>query len=98
MCTAIDESPNTVMRSYEFLQGLGIAYNKRGLGLFVAEDGFSKVKAYRKEQFVTQKLPEFFKNIYLLDIPIDEVSRQYEAFLSTQTVDKLNTDEHEDKH
>jgi DNA-binding transcriptional regulator YhcF (GntR family) len=80
----LEVNPNTVMRSYEFLQGQEIIFNKRGLGLFVAEDGFNKVKAYRKENFVKQNLPELFKNIYLLDISLDEIKQQYESFLTQQ--------------
>lgn len=89
MAVELEVNPNTVMRSYEFLQGLEIIYNKRGLGLFVAEDGFDKVKAYRKENFVRQNLPELFKNMYLLDISIDEISLQYQNFQAQQN-DELN--------
>lgn len=93
LAVALEVNPNTVMRSYEFLQGLEIVYNKRGLGLFVAEDGFEKVKAYRKQNFVQQYLPEFFKNIYLLGISIDEIRQQYEDFLAQQSISKTNTEE-----
>lgn len=84
MAVELEVNPNTVMRSYEFLQGLEIIYNKRGLGLFVADDGFDKVKAYRKENFVRQNLPELFKNMYLLGISIDEISLQYQHFQAQQ--------------
>jgi GntR family transcriptional regulator len=97
LAVELEVNPNTVMRSYEFLQAQEIVYNKRGLGLFVAEDGFEKVKAYRKQSFVQQNLPEFFKNIYLLDISIDDIRQQYENFRAEQ-VAKLNKKEHEDKH
>src|ERR1700749_2697002 len=92
----LEVNPNTVMRSYEFLQAQEIVYNKRGLGLFVADDGFDKVKAYRKESFVQQNLPEFFKKIYLLDISIDDIRQQYENFRAEQAT-KLNKEQHEDK-
>jgi len=84
MAMELEVNPNTVMRSYEFLQGLEIIYNKRGLGLFVAEDGFDRVKAYRKANFVRQNLPELFKNMYLLGISIDEISLQYQTFQAQQ--------------
>lgn len=84
LAVALEVNPNTVMRSYEFLQSLEVIYNKRGLGLFVAGDGFEKVKAYRKQNFVEQYLPEFFKNIFLLDISMDEITQQYEEFLAKQ--------------
>jgi GntR family transcriptional regulator len=95
MAVELEVNPNTVMRSYEFLQGLEIVYNKRGLGLFVANDGFDKVKAYRKESFVRQNLPELFKNMYLLDISITEISEQYTQFQNNQAVitPKHNQDE-----
>lgn len=93
LAVALEVNPNTVMRSYEFLQGLEIIYNKRGLGLFVAEDGFEKVKAYRKQNFVQQYLPEFFKNIYLLGISIDEIRQQYADFLEQQSISKTNSEE-----
>jgi DNA-binding transcriptional regulator YhcF (GntR family) len=96
LAVELEVNPNTVMRSYEFLQSLEIIYNKRGLGLFVADDGFEKVKAYRKQQFVQQNLPDFFKNIYLLDISVDEVRRQYADFLANQSLTKSNK-ENEDK-
>ncbi|MEO6964103.1 MAG: GntR family transcriptional regulator [Puia sp.] len=71
---------NTVMRSYEFLENLGVIYNKRGLGSFVAPDGFDKVKAYRKDRFIQQDLPVFFTNIYLLGISQEEIIQWYEQF------------------
>ena len=96
LAVELEVNPNTVMRSYEVLQGLEIIYNKRGLGLFVADDGFEKVKVYRKQSFVQQNLPEFFKNIYLLDISIDDIRQQYEDFQAKQTA-KLNNETNEDK-
>jgi GntR family transcriptional regulator len=73
-------NPNTVMRTYEFLQTQDVIYNKRGIGFFVAADGVKKVKAYRKERFLAQDLPEFFKNIFLLEIPLEELQARYEQF------------------
>jgi GntR family transcriptional regulator len=79
---------NTVMRSYEFLQNLGAIYNKRGLGLYVAPDGYDKIKAYRKEKFIQQDLPVFFTNIHLLDITTEEIAQWYEQFKSKSNGNK----------
>jgi DNA-binding transcriptional regulator YhcF (GntR family) len=76
----LEVNPNTVMRSYEFLQNQEVIINKRGLGLFVAADGYNKVKAYRKERFIQQDLSEFFRNIYLLDISQKDLALWYEKF------------------
>jgi GntR family transcriptional regulator len=95
LAVELEVNPNTVMRSYEFLQELKIVYNKRGQGLFVAEDGLERVLTFRKEAFVRQNLPEFFKNIYLLGISMEEIGKQYEAYLSRQP--HLKQPDHEDK-
>jgi len=71
---------NTVMRSYEYLENLGVIYNKRGLGFYVASDGYEKVKQNRKERFIEQDLPVFFDNIYLLEISQQEILLRYEQF------------------
>ena len=74
---------NTVMHSYEFLENLGVIYNKRGLGFFVSPDGHKKIKAYRKDRFIQQDLPVFFNNIYLLDISQEEITQWYQQFKLT---------------
>ncbi len=78
----LEVNPNTVMRSYEFLQNQEVIINKRGLGLFVAAEGREKVKAHRKERFIQQDLPVFFRNIYLLDIGLEDLQQRYERFKS----------------
>jgi DNA-binding transcriptional regulator YhcF (GntR family) len=79
---------NTVLRSYEFLQNLGVIYNKRGLGLFVAQEGYKKIKAHRKEKFVREDLPLFFTNIHLLDITTAEIMQWYEQFKGNNNENK----------
>ncbi|MCU0352243.1 MAG: GntR family transcriptional regulator [Cytophagales bacterium] len=73
-------NPNTVMRTYDFLQSQGVIFNKRGIGYFVSEDAQDKILAYRKEQFLRNDLPVFFRNIYLLGIGMEEIGERYAAF------------------
>jgi len=73
-------NPNTVVRSYEFLQQQAVIANKRGIGFFVNSDAIEKIKTYRKERFLTQELPIFFKNIYFLDIDLNEIAKRFEDF------------------
>jgi GntR family transcriptional regulator len=96
LAVELEVNPNTVMRSYEFLQNQGVIYNKRGLGLYVAPDGREKVKTYRKERFIQQDLPVFFRNIYLLDIEPEDLQQWYEKFKLENYKSKLN-DEDENK-
>ena len=80
LAVELEVNPNTVIRSYEFLQAQEVVINKRGLGLFVAADGPQKVKAYRKERFIQQQMPDFFRNIYLLDIDIKDLENMYKEY------------------
>ncbi|HEX8348908.1 MAG TPA: GntR family transcriptional regulator [Hymenobacter sp.] len=77
-------NPNTVMRTYEFLQNQGVVYNKRGIGFFVAADAMQKVQAYRRERFLQQELPAFFNTISLLGIELNELAPRYEQFKAGQ--------------
>lgn len=76
-------NPNTVVRAYEFLQNHGVIANKRGIGFFVDQDARTKIKEYNKERFLNQDLPEFFKNIYLLDIKMEDLIKRYDQFVVT---------------
>ena len=88
----LEVNPNTVMRSYEFLQSIEVIYNRRGLGLYVAADAFKKVKAFRKKNFFSAQLPDLFKEMYLLDITPEEISGQYEKYLSSKKVQQLKNE------
>ncbi|HEY0054171.1 MAG TPA: GntR family transcriptional regulator [Pedobacter sp.] len=75
-------NPNTVMRSYELLQNLQIIQNKRGIGYFITIESLGRVKKYKKEKFIEAELPAFFRNLYLLDIDLDEITKRYKEFKS----------------
>ncbi|WP_046244568.1 GntR family transcriptional regulator [Hymenobacter terrenus] len=75
-------NPNTVMRTYEYLQSQMVIYNKRGIGFFVAPDGPQRVQEQRKARFLSQELPAFFRTIRLLGIALPEVQQRYEQFLA----------------
>lgn len=76
----LEVNPNTVNRAYELLQNQQVIINKRGMGLFVAADGAAKIKAIRRERFMQQELPEFFRNILLLDIELNDLQSVYQQY------------------
>ncbi len=80
LAVTLQVNPNTVMRSYEFLQGKEVILNKRGIGFFVETGAKEKIKTYRKERFLGQALPEFFRNLSLLDISMEEIKTRFDAF------------------
>ena len=84
----MEVNPNTVQRAYDFLQQREIIVNKRGVGYFVDEDAIDKVIALRKEQFIEQELPVFFRNVYLLKMPLDEIQARYNQFIDDNFKEK----------
>jgi DNA-binding transcriptional regulator YhcF (GntR family) len=81
---ALEVNPNTVMRTYDFLQGLEIIFNKRGVGYFVTEGAKQKIKEYRKEKFLQEDLPVVFKNMELLEMTIEEIEYRYSNYLKAK--------------
>ena len=73
LAVAFEVNPNTVMRSYEYLQNQDIITNTRGIGYFVNEDAPEKIHALRKKEFLEEEVPEFLKNMKLLGITMEEV-------------------------
>lgn len=76
----VEVNANTVVRTYDYLQNQGIIYNKRGLGYFVSPGAAQKIVALRKETFLQQVLPDVFKEMYLLHIPMEILAEMYEAY------------------
>lgn len=78
----LEVNPNTVARAYDYLQGNEVIYNKRGVGYFVAADAKKMVRKVRRKNFMNEVLPEFFRNLQLLDIPFEEVKERYEDYIA----------------
>jgi GntR family transcriptional regulator len=93
LAAELQVNPNTVMRTYEFLQSQGAVYNKRGLGFFVAPDAQQKVRDYRRERFLQQELPAFFNTISLLGISLEELRQRYEQFQAAAAAPTLSAHE-----
>lgn len=80
LAVELEVNPNTVMRTYDMLQGMDIIYNKRGIGFFVADDAVEKVITYRRNLLLKHELPQLFKNMQLLNIDMDELHMHFENF------------------
>jgi GntR family transcriptional regulator len=76
-------TPNTVQRSYDFIQQLDIISNQRGIGFFVEKDAIKKILIYKKEQFVSKELPVFFKNLHLLKLDLREIESLYNNYIKS---------------
>jgi hypothetical protein len=50
----------------------------------VSADAVKKILAMRREQFLQEELPLFFRKMYLLGIELDELKTRYEKFKQRQ--------------
>lgn len=80
MAISIEVNPNTVMRTYAYLQDKGIIFNKRGIGYFVSENAYELAKNIKKEEFIKKQMPVFFRNMEMLNISFSELRKLYEEF------------------
>lgn len=80
LAVQLEVNPNTVMRTYEFLQGQNIIYNQRGIGYFVSQDAVKYATDYRKTEFVEKELPNIFRSMYMLGMNLDELKPTFEKF------------------
>ena len=81
LAVLLEVNPNTVMRTFEFLQQQEIIYNQRGIGYFVAQKAYSNALNYRKEEFMQKDLPGVFRNMYLLGMDTEELKPRFEKFI-----------------
>lgn len=77
MATTVQVNPNTVVRTYSYLQDNGIIYNKRGLGHFVASDAYEKTRVLKRKIFLKEIVPELVKQMRLLEIEFSELENLY---------------------
>src|SRR5687768_13666935 len=80
LAVQLEVNPNTVMRTYEFLQGQNIIYNQRGIGYFVSPDAIKNATQYRKTEFIEKELPNIFRNIFMLGMDAQELIPRFETY------------------
>lgn len=81
LAVQLEVNPNTVMRTYEFLQQQSIIFNQRGIGFFAAPDAIRQATQYRKSVFIEKDLPQVFRSLFLLDMDPEELKPRFEKYL-----------------
>jgi len=76
----VEVNPNTAMRTFSYLQDKGIIFNKRGIGYFVADDGYEKTLELKKEQFVEEDLPQVFRTLDLLRMEFKDLEKLFHTY------------------
>lgn len=78
MAADVQVNPNTVMRTFSYLQEEGIIFNKRGIGYFIADDAYEKTHKLKKDEFVRKYLPEVFRQMNLLNMSLDDLKKAFD--------------------
>jgi len=66
-------NPNTVFRTYEYLESIDAIYNKRGVGFFVSPGAKEQIVSIQKQQFLEDEVPAILKKMELLGITPKEL-------------------------
>lgn len=80
LAVLLEVNTNTVVKTYELLLQWEVIYTKRGLGYFVTTDALKKIRQTKSSKFMNENLPELFRQMELLDIPIETVIKEWEVF------------------
>jgi GntR family transcriptional regulator len=77
MAVAMEVNPNTVMRTFSFLQDKGIIYNKRGMGYYISENGFTQTLELKKQTFLQEEMPQIIKTMKLIGLSVADIEKYY---------------------
>ena len=79
LAESIEVNPNTVVRTYAYLQDQGIVQNQRGIGYFLTDRAFQITMDLSKKGFVSRDLPHAFKTMDLLGMGFEDLKSLYNA-------------------
>jgi GntR family transcriptional regulator len=80
LAESIEVNPNTVMRTYGFLQEQGVIQNQRGIGYFASADALGTIRELAKRNFVSRELPRIFKTMDLLGMDVHDLGELYTEY------------------
>jgi len=85
LAISLEVNPNTVMRTYEFLQQKDILFNQRCVGLFVSSEAYKNALAYLKEKFMRKEMHIFFRSMTLLGLEIKDLEPLFKRHIKNLT-------------
>lgn len=74
-------NPNTILRTYTWLQDNGIVYNRRCVGYFIADGARATITIQRQEEFIGKELPEFVSRMIQMGISPSRFIEVYNQIL-----------------
>jgi DNA-binding transcriptional regulator YhcF (GntR family) len=70
-------NPNTVVRTYAYLEEKHIIKIQRGIGYFICDSAYQNVVVLKKQEFLSLHLPEVFKAMDLLNIDMEQFNQLF---------------------
>lgn len=83
MAVDMEVNPNTIARTYGYLQDQQIINNKRGIGYFVASNAKGLAVDSKRQDFIKNELPLFFKSLELLGMDLKTLEPLYKEYQGT---------------
>ena len=77
-------NPNTMMRTYNWLQTQGLIFMKRGIGYFVSADAPERIAEMRRRQFFDHEMGYFFRRLATFGVNPDELGGLYGGWLEKE--------------
>lgn len=69
-------NPATARKGLNILVDEGILYKKRGMGMFVTQDAKKIIINKRKDEYISNILPDLIKNMTMLGITKEELIKE----------------------
>ena len=79
LALSVQVNPNTVQRSYQWLQDEDIIVQKRGIGFFLCDKVYEKTLSIKRDELIKVTIPETIKQMKLLGIGIKEFESIYQS-------------------
>ena len=83
MAIDMEVNPNTIARTYGYLQDQAIIKNQRGIGYFVAPEAGDLAKELKRQDFIKNELPLFFRSLDLLGMDLKTIEKLHKNYLET---------------
>ncbi|MEO6191222.1 MAG: GntR family transcriptional regulator [Saprospiraceae bacterium] len=77
LAISLEVNPNTVQRSYQWLQDENIIFQKRGIGFFLCDEVYNKTIHVKREEFLKEELPNTLKQGKLLQVDLNTIQKIY---------------------
>jgi GntR family transcriptional regulator len=88
LAESIQVNPNTVMRTYGYLEDQGIIHNQRGIGFFLAERAYEITRELKRKSFESRDLPRVFRTMDLLRMEFEDLRGLYATHRGTTEKEK----------